>query len=374
MTGIAPDLAAYIRIAGRSPSAHNTQPWSPRIVAPDTIEVAVVPGRTLPAGDPSFRDLILALGAWCESVAIAAAADARSIEVEPLEALGRLDRLPLDGPADPEDPVLRLRVRDAAGESPYSVRDVLGRRVYRGELDPLAWIPPTGLPEWLGIREVDAGAMRRLIRLGVAYTASRPSVAEELVRWLRLSPAHPDYERDGMTDRMLGIPRPLAALAAPFTRRSRLRDPAIAVGGALGRALESAERSVRLPQADSAAGPQHIVLVADARRLAGTALAHDSVVPSATQAMDSRIGAPEPAVLEAGRQLQRLWLHVHRLGGVVSPHSEIIDSPHAHGRLRRRLGLRRSEVALAVFTVGRPHGTRIDQVPRSPRLPGEETR
>ena len=114
---------------------------------------------------------------------------------------------------------------------------------------------------------------------------------------------------------------------------------------------------MRLPPVKAGSGPRHIVLVVDARKLGGD-------VPSATEAMDSRIGAPEPTVLEAGRQLQRLWLHVHTLGGVVSPHSEIIDSPHAHGRLRRRLGLRRSEVALAVFTVGRALG----EVPVSPRL------
>jgi len=199
--------------------------------------------------------------------------------------------------------------------------------------------------------------MTRLVRLGVAYIASRPSVAAELLHWLRLSPAHPNYHRDGMTDRMLMIPRPLATLATPFTRHSRLRDPAIAVGGAFARAVEGIERSVRLPPVTAGLGPRHIVLVVDARKLGGD-------VPSATEAMDSRIGAPEPTVLEAGRQLQRLWLHVHTLGGVVSPHSEIIDSPHAHGRLRRRLGLRRSEVALAVFTVGRA----LDEVPVSPRL------
>ncbi|NQX26027.1 hypothetical protein HQQ81_01500 [Microbacteriaceae bacterium VKM Ac-2854] len=344
-------LEQWIAVAGRTPSAHNTQPWAPRIVAPDTVEVAVVPSRTLPAGDPSFRDLVLALGAWCESLSIAAG---RAIEVETLEPLHHLDELPLTGPAG--EPVLRLRVSEEPADSAFTAADVLQRRVYRGELAGLPWTAPP-LPPGLSIREIDPGAMARLVRLGVAYTASRPSVAEELLHWLRLSPAHPNYHRDGMTERMLMMPRPVAALAAPFTRRSGLRDPAIRVGGTLGRMLEGLERSVRLPPATASAGPRHVVLVADARRLGGD-------VVSATEAMDSRIGAPEAAVLDAGRELQRIWLHVHRLGGVVSPHSKIIDSPHAHGRLRRRLGLRRSEVALAVFTVGRALG----DVPVSPRL------
>ena len=138
----ATDIAALLRIASRSPSAHNTQPWAPRIVEPDTVEVSVVPARTLPAGDPSFRDLVLALGAWCESLAVAAAAVGRSIDVQPLDALSRLDELPLDGPADPEDPVLRIRVLDAPSASPYTVQDVLARRVFRGTLGVIDWTPP----------------------------------------------------------------------------------------------------------------------------------------------------------------------------------------------------------------------------------------
>ena len=99
--------------------------------------------------------------------------------------------------------------------------------------------------------------MTRLVRLGVAYIASRPSVAEELLHWLRLSPEHPNYHRDGMTDRMVMIPRPLATLATPFTRRPRRRDPAIAIGGAFARAVEGIERTVRLPPVTAGSGPRH---------------------------------------------------------------------------------------------------------------------
>src|ERR1700712_1201267 len=87
--------------------------------------------------------------------------------------------------------------------------------------------------------------------------------------------------------------------------------------------------------------------------------------------MDSRIGVSEPDVLDAGRALQRLWLHAHIRGLAVSPHSELIDSPLAHGLLRKRLSLGRSDVALSVFSVGVATGV----VPRSPRLtdrPGDE--
>lgn len=361
-------LAAYVRVAGRSPSAHNTQPWSPRIVD-GAIEVAVVPGRTLPAGDPTFRDLLLGLGCWVESVAIAAAQDGSGVSVEPLPALSRLDAMPVSGPADPAQPVVRLRLTEKNPSTPFTPADVRDRRVFRGPLLPAAdiWSAAPPLPASLRLLEVDAPAMTHLTRLGLAFTASRPAVAAELVQWVRLRPDHPRYRLDGMTDTMLGLPAPVARLAAPFTRRPRLHDTALALGGVLGRTMEGLGRDRPLPRReDPPAGDRvrHLVLVAGPGAGQGDDLRGTGGRTSATEAADSRIGVSELAALEAGRSLQRLWLHAHTRGVVVSPHSEVIDSPLAHGALRRRLGLRRSEVALAVFSAGRASAA----VPRSPRL------
>jgi hypothetical protein len=246
--------------------------------------------------------------------------------------------------------------------TPLTPADVRDRRVFRGTLLPAEdiWGDAPALPPSLRLVEVDDAAMTHLTRLGAAFTASRPSVARELVHWVRLSPDHPRYHLDGMTDAMLGITGPVARLAAPFTRRPALRDPLVAAAGVVGRTLEGLGRDRPLPRRRGDAPAErvrHLVLVADPRDVAGGRT-------SATESADSRIGVTEPAAIEAGRALQRLWLHAHTRGVVVAPHSEVIDSPLAHGALRRRLGLRRSEVALSVFSAGRPSAP----VPRSPRL------
>lgn len=360
-------LAGYLRLAGRAPSAHNTQPWSPRVVD-GGIEVAVVPGRTLPAGDPTFRDLLLSLGAWVECVAVAAAQDGLALAVEPLPALSCLDELPVHGDADPDHPVLRLALAPFAAGAPGAsaqgptTAHVRDRRVYRGTLRPApdVWAGSPPLPAWLRLLEVDAPAMRHLVRLGAAWTASRPAVSAELVRWLRLSPTHPRYRLDGMTEAMLALPAPLARVAAAATRRPRVLAVVLAVAGALARTVEGLGRDTPLPARPREVPEprvRHLVLVADptvfaAGRRRG---AHPA---------ESRSGVTEDAAVDAGRALQRLWLHAHAHGVVVAPHSEVIDSPIAHGALRRRLGLRRSEVALSVFSAGLPSGP----VPRSPRL------
>jgi nitroreductase len=378
-------LAGYVRAAGRAPSAHNTQPWAPRVVD-GAVEVSVVPCRTLPAGDPTFRDLLLSLGAWVESLAVVAAEDGLGVTVEPLPALCQLEDLPVDGPADPGRPVLRLTVADAgstggaAGEAPsalatadgFTAAHVRDRRVFRGTLLPApdVWRDSPRLPGWLRLLEVDGPAVRQLVRLGAAYTASRPTVAAELVRWLRLSPGHPRYTLDGMTDQMLALPGPVARLGAPVTRYRALHDPVVAVAGVVGRAAEGLGRGRPLPRRPEGLPDvrvRHLVLVADPGARADTAGAGSGAGRApATQPVESRIGIPEDAAVDAGRALQRLWLHAHVHGLVVSPHSEVVDSPAAHGALRQRLGLRRSEVALSVFSAGLPSGP----VPRSPRLDG----
>ena len=356
-------LNTFIQIASRSPSAHNTQPWAPRIEG-DTISVAVIPGRTLPAGDPGFRDVILALGAWAEGVAIAAAAQGFAMTLTPLPALHELDSLPITGPADPEKPVFSLTFVEAEVQSPFSVSDVRARRVYRGALrgedSTFADVTAAQLPEWLTLKRLDNAAMTALVPLGIAYTASRPSVAKELLHWLRLDLTHPQYFRDGMNDAMLQLSRRQASLASPFTASPPLQKAALAVAGVVGQFLESAGRNAPLPPASSYRDgePTHHVLVANAR-IAG----HDGV-HSATEAMDSVIGLGLEHTLEAGRALHRLWLLGHQSKIVVSPHSEVIDAPSAHGLLRKRLGLGRSDVALAVFSAGRTSQI----VPRSPRL------
>jgi hypothetical protein len=358
-------LHELVLLASRSPSPHNTQPWSPRVVD-GGIEVAIVPSRTLPAGDPTFRDVIMALGGWIESVAIGAREAGYVVDVEVLPALSDLDSLPVTGPADAERPVFRVTL--VPGEptgAAFTSDDVRDRRVYRGELvgrpDVFARLESLELPPWLSVRTLDDGAMRQLSTLGIAFTASRADIANELLHWLRLDPRHPRYDRDGMTEEMLVMPRPLARLAAPFTRSARLRDPVVGLAGPVARFFEGLRQNAPLPPraVDEVGAPTHHVLVANSR-----AAGIDSIL-SVTEAMDSRIGVTEPHALEAGRVLQRLWLHAHRQGVAVSPHSELIDSPAAHGALRTRLGLSRSDVALSVFSAGVAQTTRV---PRSPRL------
>ena len=60
-----------LSLASLSPSGHNTQPWTVRIVSEDKWIIGWDKNRALTAVDPGNRELIISLGAFCEALKIA---------------------------------------------------------------------------------------------------------------------------------------------------------------------------------------------------------------------------------------------------------------------------------------------------------------
>lgn len=350
-------LHGLIEAARSAPSAHNTQPWAPR-VAGDGIDLGVATGRTLPLGDPTGRDTLLALGAWTEAAAIAAARAGRRLEVQELPGLSDPDAIVR---ARRTDPVVRLTLGDAADED--ELWSALGARLtHRGPVQRVpGFLAGAAVPSWMRLVPLAAGDLRHFSALGTADTLTRPGVAEELASWLRLSPRHPRYDLDGLSDRVLLLPPAAAAFATPFTRRRRLRDAAALLARHGGDVVRRILLEVPIEAAGDAADADHFALVVDSNELSlGSG-------PALTRVLNSPLGLPASVVLDAGRALMRVWLQAAQQGLALAPHSEVLDSPLARGELEFRLGLARRAVPLFVASVGRPVAA---DPPRSPRLPG----
>ncbi|MGO2749535.1 MAG: hypothetical protein ACTIA6_05750 [Pseudoclavibacter sp.] len=368
-------LNQIIADAASAPSAHNTQPWSPRMIGDGAaVELRVSRKRTLPASDPTGRDTLLGLGAWFEAFSVSAAEHGVDFELELLPAL-----------ADPEvivharsdEPVMRIQLRDSAaaaeveGEAapashsdPDSSRRMLAaRKTVRGGLEPAKGVVlelAGTLPEWLRLAPVDADDLRHFSSLGTADTLREPAIARELAHWLRLHPSHPRYDVDGLNNKVLGVPAVASRLVAPFTRNRRLREAAVRIvspAGDLWRRL-LLEVPVSAAGEDAPAEATAFALVADTKLLD---LGSGS---EATRVLDSPLGLPPERVLEAGRTLMRLWLLATARGAAFAPASEVLDSSLAQGELRYRLGLSRRDVPLFVTRVGVP---KDPNPPRAPR-------
>ncbi|RGC65408.1 hypothetical protein C5N14_29100 [Micromonospora sp. MW-13] len=296
----------------RAPSAHNTQPWRLGYQA-GAIRVRWDPADALPAADPSARDLWLSLGAFVETCLVVAADAGLMIEFVPDHHTG--DRR-----------VGWLRPSRRPYVTPFDAAQVLTRRTHRGrfsagpEDEVIAAVDAVAREAGGTVRVVpDADLLARLLRVADRQLYADPAVVGELRSWLRLTPVHPDYHADGLTDRCLGLSRGeaaglRAALAAyPVLRRMGLpRLLAAAAGNPL------------------ALGGAVIVLVG----------------PS---------GIDSAARVGFGRVLMRTWLALHAAGLAVHPLSQLIDAPAARAALGSLLSVT-PERLLHVARVGRPAG------------------
>ncbi|MEU8112216.1 hypothetical protein [Micromonospora sp. NPDC048947] len=282
-------LRATEAICRRAPSAHNTQPWRPEYHT-DEIAIDVDPACRLPDSDPTGRDLALGIGAFVETCLIVSAELGLTVTVAP-------------GP--------RLVPAAQRYATPFTIADIEARRVARGPYAPgyvddavLADLEP-------GIAHVPTRDLVSDLAVADRWMFRTPAVAVELRDWLRLSPRHPRYHLDGLTDRALSLSRTEARVlsaalrAYPVTRRLGL--PALLA--ASGRGLLRYDGSVL------------VLLAVDG---------------------DDQI--------RSGRRLLRTWLALARHDLAVHPLSQLIDCPATAGRLADRV----AGQPLAVFRVGRP--------------------
>lgn len=326
---IGPDLQrALAAEAARAPTVHNVQPARWRFGPEGTVTLLRVPGRELPVADPTGHDLRVSLGAAWEGMSLALSR----------HGLGLSDPAMLDG-ARIEGGlaiVAEGRITDGAAEDPLASL-VEARRSFRGRFDP---VPADVLRRLEGVGGEDAryvtdpAAIRAAAGLydhAAWGFVGQPEYHAELHRWMRLSPAHPDWARDGLNADCMalsGVERAAASvLLRPrvfgVLRRLRLAKPVIS----------------EAPQTRSASA---LLLFTPARSLAD---------------------------FDVGRRFYRLWLEVAALGLAMVPMSALSDSPDARERLCREHGVPGSRRLANVLRVGRvPAGGAA----RSPRLPAEE--
>jgi hypothetical protein len=302
----------------RAPSAHNTQPWLLDYER-ERIVLRFDPDRWLAASDPTKRDLLLGLGALVESLLVVAASEQVPLAFE--ENLGGLD-------------VGELVPAAAAYESPFTLDDLERRQTSRLRYDEgrLDGSLVDGARALLGSEEaLHEVAARDVLPLFVAadhHMYESQAGMLELRRWVRLSPRHPDYRRDGLTFECLDLSRLEARLLELLLRPAVYR----------------AVRATRLYRAFTA-GSKSLLDV------------DGSVLVLA------RTGSSSAQVLESGRSLMRVWLHLSAAGLYTHPLSQVIDSAVTERRLADNLGLSDTQRILSVFRAGRS-----DPPPRSHRL------
>lgn len=357
---------AVVAEAARAPSVHNVQPARWRFDA-DGVVLLRAPGRELPVGDPSGHDLAASLGAAWEGMAIALSrtgcvlgapvavgasrgqgageADGARTDGEDvaraISVTGEAgDRARLPGGGAPPQPVARALI--TTGITGPTAADPLApwvhaRRSFRGRFAPPTDLARTRLlalaaPDTVVVD--DAGDIRDIAAMHDRATwhfEANPAYHAELWSWLRLSPSHPAWSRDGLNADCLALSHVERAGA-----RVALRPGVFALLSRLGIARHLVSEA---PQVRSATG---IVLFAPRRDL---------------------------APFDVGRRFYRLWLELTAAGLHAAPMSATSDFDETRTALERRHAIPSDRRLANVLRVGI-----AADVAESPRLPLHELR
>ena len=283
---------ALAALAGRAPSPHNIQPARWRF-GDGTVELREVPSRWLDVGDPTGRDNRIALGMAWEGMALALSREGLGLDTD---AVAPPSYPP---PSDAPRLVAHGRLVPAPLDALAAMLDV--RRSWRGDFPPADAARLAALDACLA-RHADvalalpptaASALADDYDAAAAQGLADPAFARELHRWMRFSPAHPDWTRDGLAADCMVLSG-IEAWGASIALRPR------------------------------------VVRVLSALSLLRAVVGEAGKVRSAARLV--AIHAPDDAdAFAAGRAWYRFWLDLAATGFAAVPMSALVDSP-AHAR------------------------------------------
>jgi hypothetical protein len=324
---------ALMSEASRAPSVHNVQPaiWA---FVPEKSQILLFadPSRRLSVGDASGNDNRISLGAAFEGMKIALSRHGLELGEPQLSkkksAAPKINELvasaEITGPAK-IDPL-----------APF----IMSRASYRGKFDPSTSKKRTELKRRLSRLEnvlvvSDKNKVREFVEMGDDATVefmNNPAYAKELFQWLRLSPKHPAWNRDGLNAEALALSKTERPLASLFMR-PEVFGPLAKIGMS------------KFLIAESPKG-----VTADAL-LVLTALRDE-----------------DP--FETGRRFYRMWLEACAAGYSLCPISALADSKDSAKKIMKKLAINPEHRIVNVFRAGiRPTSLPLKL---SPRLPAAE--
>lgn len=310
-----PEIYDLLADAARTPSSHNSQPWSVQLLLPQRWRLSLAPARLLPAVDPAQRESWISIGAFLAALEIAA--QARGLAFESAWAEQAQDQLEL---------VFRSAPTEARWQQSLRQRRTLRRELGRAEVDASLLLRDTLSPNAVYLPQGSAGANAiagATVRAALQQNAA-DAIWEELADWIHWSDsAYPT----GITPETMELPWLVRGwVAATYGRAD---------------------------------------VLAESFRLRSLEITRQQVQEGAGWIVISSAGDSRDDCLECGRSLLRIWLAANRAGLAVHPMSQALEVPAIRESLGRSLEVQTLQMLLRI---GKPAAMRS---PVSLRLPPE---
>ena len=322
IAAIAPELQrALVEEASLAPSVHNVQPARWRFGDDGWLACFHDRERSLPHGDPTGRDIRVSIGAAVEGMAIAAGRNGYALEVHHWGDDPERVRLP-----GPLAPPAGMRVVAALRLSAGGTIDPLAaavpvRHSWRGPFERARErAPRVASEDLIVIDETHGDLVARIHDAATWHFERQPAYHAELWKWLRLSPRHRNWSRDGLNADALALSR-VERTAASLLLRPRV----FALLGRLG--------------------------------VARFLVSESAVVRSAAAFL---VFAP-PAALDdwtVGRRFYRAWLEATAAGLSLAPMSALADWEVARAKIVELATVPADRRVVNVFRTGRAPASR----------------
>jgi hypothetical protein len=196
-----PGLDEFVRMATLAANGHNTQPWTFRL---SDEKVSILPdfSRRTAVVDPDDHHLFVSLGCATENLVIAGA------------ALGRASEVVIGAGAEPQVDIA-LSSTQPGGQTLYqaiplrqSTRSVYdGQPISTSDLDLLSTVAQEeGVSVQVFTASADRDAILDFVIQGNSAQMDDPAFVQELLNWLRFSPASAIETGDGLFAACSGNP------------------------------------------------------------------------------------------------------------------------------------------------------------------------
>ncbi len=307
---VPPDLHRILYYASLAPSGHNAQPWSVRLDE-GQVWIGTDSARWLPRVDPTNREVTLSIGAFVENLITAAPAHGfvADYEVVGTRPAADLIRVVLKPVARREVSLERMRARRTLRSGQLS------REISTTDVKALCADAGVQHVHFIPSRSKEGRLLADATLEANRLQTSRDDAQSELADWMRWTAADGRAHRNGFTPEALEI----TGFAGWYVRRFMSRK------GVLGKSFRRQSLD-RVRQQLAHYGGWIIVTSED---------------------------EDVPALIDAGRRCERMWLQTRARSVAVHPMSQVLEEAPLKDQIMRDLGLPgRAQFVLRVGYVG----------------------